>query len=70
MSLTITIMHETNGQWDGGILDRYTVPGDVVEIRLSAGCEMVFVMADGREVASTDDEIQGLDNESRKAGTK
>jgi hypothetical protein len=52
--LTVTMMAETDGQWNGQVADQFTVPGQVVEVKLSKGCEMVFVLADGTEIMSTD----------------
>jgi len=52
--LLITMMAESDGQWNGEIADQFNVPGEVVEIRLSKGCEMQFLFADGSFMSSVD----------------
>jgi hypothetical protein len=56
MSLKVVVVAEKGGQWTDPIeaADEFVVPGDVVEVRLSGRCEMVFVLSDGTQIHSTD----------------
>jgi hypothetical protein len=54
MSLKVVIVEEENGQWTDRTKDEFVVPGDVVEVRLSGRCEMMFILADGTQIHSTE----------------